>query len=259
MGSYQHIIVSTHGHAGLITLNRPKVLNALNSELMSELVEALKAFDQEDHIGAIVITGCDKAFAAGADIAEMADKSFADVYQSQFITREWAEIEKIQKPIIAAVSGYALGGGCELVMACDMAIASESAKFGQPEVTLGILPGAGGTQRLAKIVGKPLAMDMCLTGRQITATEALKIGLISRISKNETLLDDALQMANKIARFSKPVTSMIKQSVKNAFESHLIQGMKEERQLFYSSFALEDQKEGMQAFLEKRQPEFKHK
>ena len=243
---------------GVITLNRPKQLNALNDQLMNELGEALKAFDADEKIGCTIITGSEKAFAAGADIGAMAKYSFADAYKGDYITRNWEQIRAIRKPVIAAVSGFALGGGCELAMMCDFIIAADNAKFGQPEVKIGTMPGAGGTQRLPRAVSKSKAMDMCLTARIMDAAEAERAGLVSRIVPADKLLDEALAAANTIASMSLPVVMMIKDSINRAYESTLADGVQYERRLFHSTFATEDQKEGMSAFLEKRLPNFRH-
>ncbi|HKB64013.1 MAG TPA: enoyl-CoA hydratase [Burkholderiales bacterium] len=255
----ENILVETRGRVGLVTLNRPKALNALNDSLMNELGEALAAFDADEAIGAIVITGSDKAFAAGADIGAMKDRSFRDVYMGQYITRNWERMRSIRKPVIAAVAGYALGGGCELAMMCDILIAAETAKFGQPEIKLGIIPGAGGTQRLPRAVGKAKAMDLVLTGRMMDAAEAERAGLVSRVVPADKLIDEALAAAERIAEFSLPSVMMAKEAVNRAYESPLAEGMLFERRLFHALFATEDQKEGMAAFVEKRKPKFKHK
>ena len=244
---------------GIITLNRPKQLNALNDQLMNELGTALQAFDADEKIGCMIITGSEKAFAAGADIGAMAKYSFADTYKGDYITRNWEAIRSIRKPVIAAVSGFALGGGCELAMMCDFIIAADTAKFGQPEIKLGVIPGAGGTQRLPRAVGKAKAMEMCLTGRFMDAEEAERSGLVARVVPAERLLEDALETAKTIASYSLPVVMMIKECVNRAYESPLNEGLLFERRTFHSSFALEDQKEGMAAFLEKRAPQFKHR
>jgi len=257
--SYENILVETRGRVGLITLNRPKALNALNDVLVDEVGAALDAFESNDNIGAIVITGSEKAFAAGADIGAMATFSYMDAYLSDYITRNWERVKTCRKPIIAAVAGYALGGGCEMAMACDIIIAADTAKFGQPEVKLGVLPGAGGTQRLPRAVSKAKAMDMCLTARMMNAEEAERAGLVSRIVPADKLLDEALAAAQTIANFSLPVVMMIKESVNRAYESGLSEGLLFERRVFHSAFALEDQKEGMAAFAEKRKPDFKGK
>ena len=255
--TYENILVETHGKVGLIRLNRPKALNALNDQLMNELGEALLTFDADEQIGCIVVTGNEKAFAAGADIAAMASYTFMDVYKGEYITRNWEQIRRVRKPIIAAVAGYALGGGCELAMMCDFIIAAETAKFGQPEIKLGTMPGAGGTQRLPRAVSKAKAMDMCLTARMMDAAEAERAGLVSRIVPADKLMDEALEAAAVIASMSLPSVMMIKESVNRAYESSLTDGVQYERRLFHSTFATEDQKEGMQAFLEKRLPNFR--
>lgn len=257
--AYENILVETRGRVGLVTLNRPKALNALNDALMDELGDALKAFDADDGIGAIVVTGSEKAFAAGADIGMMATYSYMDVYRGDYITRNWETIREIRKPIIAAVSGFALGGGCELAMMCDIIFAADTAKFGQPEIKLGVMPGAGGTQRLPRAVSKAKAMDMCLTARFMDAAEAERAGLVSRVLPAATLLDEAIAAAATIAEFSLPAVMMVKESVNRAYETTLAEGVHFERRLFHSLFATEDQKEGMAAFVEKRKPVFKHR
>ncbi|GJG97227.1 enoyl-CoA hydratase [Cupriavidus pauculus] len=256
--SYENIVAETRGRVGLVTLNRPKALNALNDALMDELGAALLAFDQDDAIGCIVITGSERAFAAGADISMMAKYSYMDVYKGDYITRNWETIRRIRKPVIAAVAGYALGGGCELAMMCDIVIAADSAKFGQPEVKLGTMPGAGGTQRLPRAVSKSKAMDLCLTARMMDAAEAERAGLVSRVVAADKLVDEAIAAAETIAGYSLPVVMMIKESVNAAYETTLNEGVHFERRLFHSTFATEDQKEGMAAFVEKRAPNFKH-
>lgn len=257
--SYENILVTTDGRVGLITLNRPKALNALNDALMNELGAALLAFDADDAIGAIIITGSEKAFAAGADIGAMATWSYMDVYKSDYITRNWETLRRIRKPVIAAVAGFALGGGCELAMMCDIILAAQTAKFGQPEVKLGIMPGAGGTQRLPRAVSKAKAMDMCLTSRMMDAAEAERAGLVSRVVAPEQLLSEAIAAAKTIADFSLPVVMMIKESVNRAYETTLSEGVLYERRVFHSLFATEDQKEGMAAFVAKRKADFKHR
>ncbi|QSN60922.1 MULTISPECIES: enoyl-CoA hydratase [unclassified Caballeronia] len=257
--TYENLLVETRGRVGLITLNRPKALNALNDALMDELGAALKSFDADDDIGAIVLTGSEKAFAAGADIGMMAKYSYMDVYKGDYITRNWETIRSIRKPIIAAVAGFALGGGCELAMMCDIVIAADTAKFGQPEIKLGVIPGAGGTQRLPRAVSKAKAMDMCLTARMMDAAEAERAGLVSRVVGAERLLDEAVEAATIIAGFSLPAVMMAKESVNRAYETTLAEGVHFERRLFHSLFATEDQKEGMSAFVEKRKPAFKHR
>lgn len=256
---YQNILVDVKEKVGVITLNRPKALNALNDQLMDELGHALKSFEQNEHIGCIVITGNEKAFAAGADIAAMVNYSYMDAYKGDFITRNWEQLRQIRKPVIAAVAGFALGGGCELAMMCDFIIAAENAKFGQPEIKLGTLPGAGGTQRLPRAISKSKAMDMCLTARMMDAIEAERAGLVSRIVPLDKLMEETLAAANTIASMSQPMVMMIKDAVNRAFESGLSEGMHYERRLFHSSFGTEDQKEGMRAFLEKRPANFVNK
>jgi len=257
--SYEFVTAEQQGRVGLITLNRPKQLNALNAQLMQELAKALQAYDADEGVGAIVITGSEKAFAAGADIAAMKDFSYMDAYKADYITRDWEHILRVRKPVIAAVAGYALGGGNELAMMCDIVIAAENAKFGQPEINLGCMPGAGGTQRLARFAGKAKAMDLCLTARQMDAVEAERAGIVSRIVPGDKLLAETMAVAQKIAGYSLPVAMMIKESINRAFETPLSEGVRFERRLFQSQFALEDQKEGMAAFVEKRKPDFKHR
>lgn len=257
--SYENILVETRGRVGLVTLNRPKALNALNDALMDELGAALTAFDKDEGIGAIVITGSEKAFAAGADIGMMAKYSYMDVYKGDYITRNWETIRTIRKPVIAAVAGYALGGGSELAMMCDIIIAAENARFGQPEVKLGTMPGAGGTQRMPRAVSKAKAMDLCLTARMMDAAEAERAGLVSRVVPADKLMDESLSAAEAIASYSLPVVMMIKESINTAYETTLAEGVRFERRLFHSTFASEDQKEGMAAFVEKRSPDFKHR
>lgn len=259
MATYENILVETRNAVGIITLNRPKALNALNSALIRDLGAALDAFEADAAIRAVVLTGSEKAFAAGADIKEMANKNFADVYVQDFITRGWERITTFRKPIIAAVAGFALGGGCEVAMMCDFIIAADTARFGQPEITLAVIPGAGGTQRLTRAVGKAKAMDMCLTGRNMDAAEAERSGLVSRVVPAESLLAEAVKAAEKIAAMSLPAAYMAKEAVNVAFETTLREGIHFERRLFHSTFALEDQKEGMAAFVEKRPPAFKHR
>ncbi|MFS2114540.1 enoyl-CoA hydratase [Herbaspirillum frisingense] len=256
--SYENILVETHGQVGLIRLNRPKALNALSDALMIELGEALLAFDAQDEIGCVVVTGSEKAFAAGADISVMAGYDYMDVFNGEFITRNWETVRRIRKPVIAAVAGYALGGGCELAMMCDFIIAADNAKFGQPEIKLGIIPGAGGTQRLPRAVSKAKAMDMALTARMMDAQEAERAGLVSRIVPADKLMEEAMAAAVAITEMPRQVAMMVKDSVNRAFESSLADGIRYERALFYSCFATEDQKEGMKAFLEKRPAVFKN-
>jgi enoyl-CoA hydratase len=256
---YELIVVERKERIGVVTLNRPKQMNALNAKLMQELGQALYELDADEGIGAIVIAGNDKAFAAGADIAAMKDFDFMEAFKSNYITRDWEHIRNIRKPVIAAVAGYALGGGNELAMMCDIVIAAENAKFGQPEINLGIMPGAGGTQRLPRFTSKAKAMDMCLTGRTMDAQEAERAGLVSRVVPLEKLMEETLAVAAKIAGYSAPVVMMMKESINRAYESTLTEGVLFERRLFHSQFALEDQKEGMAAFVEKRKPTFKHR
>ena len=257
--AYEFINVRTEGErVGIITLNRPKQLNALSPALMVELGQALKAFEADDAIGCMVITGNEKAFAAGADIGAMATYGFADVYGDDYITRDWETIRSIRKPVVAAVSGFALGGGCELAMMCDFIIAADNAKFGQPEIKLGVIPGAGGTQRLPRAVGKSKAMDMALTGRMMDATEAERAGLVSRVVPLDKLMDEALGAALQICEFSLPSVMAAKECVNRAFEGGLADGVMFERRMFHALFATEDQKEGMDAFVNKRKAVFKH-
>jgi len=257
--SYEFILVERRGRVGLVTLNRPKQLNALSPKLMQELGGALLELDADAGIGAILITGNDKAFAAGADIAAMKDFSYMDAFMSNYITRDWEHIRGVRKPVIAAVAGYALGGGNELAMMCDIIIAADNAKFGQPEINLGVMPGAGGTQRLPRFTSKAKAMDMCLTARMLDAQEAERAGLVSRVVPADKLMEEALGIAAKIAAYSLPVVMMLKESINRAYESTLSEGILFERRLFHSQFGLEDQKEGMAAFVEKRKPAFKNK
>jgi enoyl-CoA hydratase len=253
----QFLLVETRDRVGLITLNRPQALNALNDGLMDELGAALLAFDADDAIGAIVVTGSPKAFAAGADIAAMKDLDFLTAYRTEFITRNWEQIRRVRKPVIAAVAGFALGGGNELAMACDIVIAADNARFGQPEIKLGIIPGAGGTQRLPRAVGKAKAMDLILTGRMMDAHEAERAGLVSRVVPAEKLLDEALGAAASIASYSLASVMMAKEAVNRAAEMPLSEGLLYERRLFHALFATQDQKEGMAAFLEKRPAQFR--
>jgi enoyl-CoA hydratase len=256
---YNLIEVEYRGSVALITLNRPKALNALCDELTTELTQALDATEADDTIGAVVLTGSAKAFAAGADIKEMQPKSFTDVYLEDFITSSWERASTTRKPIIAAVAGYALGGGAELAMMCDFIIAGDTAKFGQPEITIGILPGAGGTQRLARAVGKAKAMDMVLTGRTIDAAEAERIGLVARVVPADDVVEEAVAVAEKIADFSRPSVLLAKEAVNSAFETPLAEGLRFERRLFHAAFATEGKQEGMSAFLDKRKPTFSHR
>ena len=256
--TYENIIVETREKVGFIQLNRTKALNALNSALLAELAEALEAFDKDNTIGAIVLTGSEKAFAAGADIKEMQTLEFADAYLGDYFS-EWERVTRLRKPLIAAVAGYALGGGCELAMMCDFIIAADNAKFGQPEITLGVMPGMGGSQRLTRFVGKSKSMDMCLTGRMMDANEAERSGLVSRVVPANELIDEAMKVAAKIASFSLPVVMMTKETINRAYETTLAEGLRFERRVFHSMFALEDQREGMNAFAEKRTPDFKNR
>jgi enoyl-CoA hydratase len=257
--AYENILVETNGAVGIIRLNRPKALNALCAALIAELGQALDAFEADDAIGAIVLTGSEKAFAAGADIKEMASKTYMDVYLTDFITKGWERITVCRKPIIAAVSGFALGGGCEVAMMCDFILAADTAKFGQPEITLGTIPGAGGTQRLTRFVGKSKAMEMCLTGRMMDAAEAERAGLVSRVVPAAELVDEAIKVATKIAGLSRPIAMMAKEAVNRAYETTLSEGIRFERRTFHATFATEDQKEGMAAFAEKRPPQWKNR
>ena len=254
--SYETLIVERHGAVGLIRLNRPEALNALSFKLTSELTLALRELESDDAIGCMVLTGSEKAFAAGADIKEMATKTFAEAYTEDFITSTWEEITRCRKPILAAVNGFALGGGCEFAMMCDTAYAGENAKFSQPEIKLGVSPGAGGTQRLTRFVGKARAMDLCLTGRMINAQEAFEMGLVARIFPTESLVDEVLKIAAEIAELPRPTVMAVKEMVNRAYETTLSEGMRFERRLFHSLFGTEGQREGMAAFLEKRKPNF---
>lgn len=256
--AYETIIVETRGKVGLITLNRPKALNALNSQVLGELLAATAAFEADQGIGAIVITGSEKAFAAGADIKEMQAKTYVEAYLEDFFSG-WEAFTRNRKPMIAAVAGYALGGGCELAMMCDFIIAADSAKFGQPEITLGVIPGMGGSQRLTRFVGKSKAMDMCLTGRMMDAAEAERSGLVSRVVPAADLMEEAMKAAAKIADFSLPAVMMCKEAVNRSYELTLAEGLRFERRVFHSMFSLEDQKEGMAAFAEKRSANFRNR
>jgi enoyl-CoA hydratase len=255
---YENILVERRGRVGLVTLNRPQALNALSVGLVADLNAALDEFAADSEIGTVVLTGSEKAFAAGADIREVAGADFVGAYRDDLI-RAWDRVAEFRKPLIAAVAGYALGGGCELAMMCDIILAADTARFGQPEITLGVLPGSGGTQRLARIVGKPKAMEMCLTGRLMNAEEAERAGLVSRIVPAAELVAEAVKVAEKIASFSLPAVMMVKESVNRAYETSLSEGLRFERRLFHALFATEDQKEGMAAFLEKRRPEFRNR
>jgi enoyl-CoA hydratase len=256
---YQNIRVERRGAVGIITLDRPQALNALNAALIAELAQALDAFESDAAIGAIVLTGNDKAFAAGADVKEMAGKTYPETYLEDFITTGWERVAQCRKPVVAAVAGFALGGGCEIAMMCDIVIAADTARFGQPEIRLGTIPGAGGTQRLTRIVGKAKAMDLCLTGRMMDAAEAERSGLVSRIVPAAELLAKAVEVAEEIAAMSRPVVMMAKEAVNRAYETTLAEGVRFERRLFHSTFAVEDRREGMAAFIEKRKPAFRNR
>lgn len=257
--AYENILVEKRGNVGVITLNRPKALNALCAALMDELGKALDAFEADESIGCILLTGSDRAFAAGADIKEMKDKTYMQAFKEDFITSGWERLAATRLPVVAAVAGYALGGGCEVAMMCDIIIAADTAKFGQPEITLGTIPGSGGTQRLTRSVGKSKAMDLCLTGRMMDADEAERAGLVARVVPAEQLLDEAMKTAETIASLSRPVVMMAKEAVNRAYETTLAEGIKFERRVFHSTFAIEDRKEGMAAFAEKRPPQWKHR
>jgi len=255
---YQNILVERRGAVGIVTLNRPAALNALNAALISELGAALDEFEDDAGIGAIVLTGSDKAFAAGADVKEMVSKSYPEIYCEDFITRGWERVAQCRKPVVAAVAGFALGGGCEIAMMCDIVIAADTARFGQPEITLGTIPGAGGTQRLTRFVGKTKAMDLCLTGRMMDAAEAERAGLVSRIVPAAELLPEAVKIAERIAGMSRPIAMMVKEAVNRAYETTLAEGVRFERRLFHSTFATKDRREGMAAFIDKRKPVFRN-
>ena len=256
--AYEHILVEISGPVGLIKLNRPKAMNALCADLAREIAEAVDAYEKNDAIGALVVTGSEKAFCAGADIKEMQSKTYMDVYKEDFITVNWECLSQCRKPVIAAVAGYALGGGCEFAMMCDFILAADNAKFGQPEILIGTIPGAGGTQRLPRFVGKAKAMEMALTGRMMDAEEAERSGLVSRIVPVNELVDEAIATATKIANLSQPIVMLAKESVNRAYETTLAEGIHFERRIFHSTFSTEDQKEGMSAFAEKRPAKFKH-
>ena len=255
----QVVLTEIHGKVGLIRINRPEAMNALNNDVVDGIAAAINIFETDENIGCIILTGNEKAFAAGADIGFMKDFDYMHAYKTDFITRNWERIKTTRKPVIAAVAGFALGGGCEMAMMCDMIFAADTARFGQPEIRLGTLPGAGGTQRLPRAVGKAKAMDLCLTARMMDAAEAEKSGLVARVIPADQLLEETLKAAHTIAAFSLPVVMMIKESINRAFESSLNEGMLFERRVFHSAFALEDQKEGMAAFAEKRKPSFKNR
>jgi enoyl-CoA hydratase len=256
---YQNILVERRGAIGIVTLNRPQALNALNAALIAELATALDELEADAAIGAIVLTGNDKAFAAGADVKEMVGKTYPETYLEDFITNGWERVALCRKPVIAAVAGFALGGGCEIAMMCDIIIAADSARFGQPEITLGTIPGAGGTQRLTRFVGKAKAMDLCLTGRMMDAAEAERAGLVSRIVPAADLLTEAVKIAERVSEMSRPIAMMVKESVNRAYETCLAEGVRFERRVFHSTFAIEDRKEGMAAFIEKRKPAFRNR
>jgi enoyl-CoA hydratase len=256
---YQNILVERRGAVGIITLNRPAALNALNAALITELASALDDLEGDPAISVIVLTGNEKAFAAGADVKEMVSKTYPEIYCEDFITRGWERVGQCRKPVIAAVAGFALGGGCEIAMMCDIVIATDSARFGQPEITLGTIPGAGGTQRLTRFVGKAKAMDLCLTGRMMDAAEAERAGIVSRIVPAAELISEAVKVAERIAGMSQPIAMMVKESVNRAYETTLTEGVRFERRLFHSTFATEDRKEGMAAFIEKRKPIFRNR
>ena len=255
--AFENILVEKTGGVAVVRYNRPQALNALNGKLMAELSQCLAELDADDSVRCLILTGSEKAFAAGADIKEMKDRSFMDVYKTDFITATWEQISKVRKPIIAAVAGYALGGGCETAMMCDFIICADNAKFGQPEITIGTIPGSGGTQRLTRFVGKSKAMEMCLTGRMMDAAEAERSGLVSRVVPVAELMNEAMKAAEKIASLSLPVVMMAKEAVNRAYETTMAEGIRFERRLFHATFATEDQKEGMSAFAEKRPPKFK--
>ena len=256
---YSNILVERRDAVGIVTLNRPQALNALNAALIAELGAALDDLESDPAIAAIILTGSERAFAAGADIKEMADKTYMQAYAEDFITRGWERVAQCRKPVVAAVGGVALGGGCEIAMMCDIVIAADTARFGQPEITLGTIPGAGGTQRLTRFVGKAKAMDLCLTGRMMDAAEAERAGLVSRIVPAAELLSEAVEIAERIAGMSRPIAMMVKEAVNRAYETTLAEGVRFERRLFHSTFATEDRKEGMEAFIEKRKPAFRNR
>ena len=257
--TYQNILVEHRGAVGIVTLNRPAALNALNAALIADLAAALDDLERDETIGAIVVTGNEKAFAAGADVKEMVSKTYPETYCEDFITSGWERIAQCRKPVIAAVAGFALGGGCEIAMMCDIVIAADTARFGQPEINLGTIPGAGGTQRLTRFVGKAKAMDLCLTGRMMDAAEAERAGLVSRIVPAAELLSEAVKIAERVAAMSRPIAMMVKEAVNRTYETTLAEGVRFERRLFHSTFATEDQKEGMAAFIDKRKPSFRNR
>jgi enoyl-CoA hydratase len=257
--AYEHIVTSVEGAVGVITLDRPSALNALSDALTRELAAALGEFEEDDQIGCVVLTGSQKAFAAGADIKELQGRDFIDLYRRDPFAESWSAVERFRKPIIAAVAGYALGGGCEIAMMCDFIIAADNAKFGQPEITIGVMPGVGGTQRLPRYIGKAKAMDLILTGRTMDAQEAERCGLVARVVPLDDLMEEALSAAKKIASMSRPIAMMTKETVNAAYETTLSEGIRRERRVFQSMFATHDQKEGMAAFIEKRAPHFKQR
>jgi enoyl-CoA hydratase len=257
--TYQNILVERRGAVGIVTLNRPAALNALNAALIAELTAALDDLERDETIGAIVVTGNEKAFAAGADVKEMVSKTYPETYCEDFITSGWERIAQCRKPVIAAVAGFALGGGCEIAMMCDIVIAADTARFGQPEINLGTIPGAGGTQRLTRFVGKAKAMDLCLTGRMMDAAEAERAGLVSRIVPAAELLSEAVKIAERVGAMSRPIAMMVKEAVNRAYETTLAEGVRFERRLFHSTFATADRKEGMAAFIDKRKPSFRNR
>ena len=256
---YQNILVERRGPVGIVTLNRSQALNALNAALIGELAKAIDDFESDDAIGAIVLTGNERAFAAGADIKEMVGKTFPEIYLEDFITRGWERVAQCRKPTVAAVAGFALGGGCEIAMMCDIVIAADTARFGQPEILIGTIPGAGGTQRLTRIVGKAKAMDLCLTGRMMDAQEAERSGLVSRVVPAADLMAEAVKTAEKICELSRPIVMMAKESVNRAYETTLAEGVRFERRMLHATFAIGDRKEGMEAFIEKRKPDFRNR
>jgi enoyl-CoA hydratase len=255
----QNVLVERRGAVGIVTLNRPQALNALNAALMAELAAVLEDLEADPAIGALVVTGNDKAFAAGADVKEMVDKTYPETYLDDFITRDWERVAQCRKPVVAAVAGFALGGGCEIAMMCDIVVAADTARFGQPEIRLGTMPGAGGTQRLTRFIGKAKAMDLCLTGRMMDAAEAERAGLVSRIVPAADLVAEAVKIAAEISVMSRPIAMMVKEAVNRAYETTLAEGVRFERRVFHATFATEDRREGMTAFVEKRPPAFKHR
>jgi enoyl-CoA hydratase len=257
--AHQNVLVERRGAVGIVTLNRPQALNALSAALMAELAAALDDFETDPAIGAIVVTGNDKAFAAGADVKEMIDKTYPETYLEDFITRDWERVAQCRKPVVAAVAGFALGGGCEIAMMCDIVVAADTARFGQPEIRLGTLPGAGGTQRLARFVGKAKAMDLCLTGRMMDAAEAERLGLVSRIVPVADLIAEAVKIAEQISTMSRPIAMMVKEAVNRAYETTLAEGVRFERRMFQATFATEDRREGMTAFVDKRPAAFRNR